>query len=781
MRAHAAVCDVIEPWAHGTVVRATRYPSYFDYNLVRVEEDPGKALEDLVAFVADEALAGLEHRRVDFDDAAGGDALRPGLRGQRLEGRAADLDAPRAPAAARPGHRRRGRSPTTRCTSCASPGTGRNPPTRTARRTTCRRARWRSAARSGYSTYTGERPIAFAELQLDGDAAEISQVYVHPRVPRRRPRHGDDARGDRGGRRRPRPLDRRRQRRPAQGSSTRGWAFARPGRRWSSRGGREALSARCISRATSLLSPGATEFKHRRGCHANPPRAVTSHSHTRLAPLRLAALALALCLLGAAPARAGMTWDTVPGLSVGGRDARMTGALTPAQVAQGGVRLRLTLTGDACGTGWRATRFALDGATLPAQADAATACRFVSDPVAEGHHRLAAGGDAPQDIDVVRYVIASLGDSVASGEGNPDRRADLSKAQWQDARCHRSLRSGAALAAMAVERSSATSSVALLALGCSGATMPVGLEAPYAGIDPDRDRSDRGAPAGRPQRPGGPAGHRRGPAQHRCQRRLLLEHHRVLRALHPLPGAALRSAAPAAGGTGLSADARRRDRRRAAPARGSLRPAGRRDLRADPARADHRLGVLRSHGRPRRDVLHHSPGARHDRRPRSAMGAHQRGRGAERRRGTRRAHSRLDAGRRRRRGLRRPRHVRQARAAGVGAHAGAVLVLAGRARRPPGSPGRCTPIARATAPSRGASAPGWPPSCARRSATAGTTPAIAPIIGCSASAQPRCWASAVSSRPSAPSWPRGCGQAAVRPPSITSPEPVTKAAASEAR
>lgn len=216
---------------------------------------------------------------------------------------------------------------------------------------------------------------------------------------------------------------------------------------------------------------------------------MTSHSHTRLAPLRLAALALALCLLGAAPARAGMTWDTVPGLSVGGRDARMTGALTPAQVAQGGVRLRLTLTGDACGTGWRATRFALDGATLPAQADAATACRFVSDPVAEGHHRLAAGGDAPQDIDVVRYVIASLGDSVASGEGNPDRRADLSKAQWQDARCHRSLRSGAALAAMAVERSSATSSVALLALGCSGATMPVGLEAPYAGIDPDRDRS----------------------------------------------------------------------------------------------------------------------------------------------------------------------------------------------------------------------------------------------------------------------------------------------------
>ena len=30
--AHAAVCDLLEPWAHGTVVRATGYPSYFDLN-----------------------------------------------------------------------------------------------------------------------------------------------------------------------------------------------------------------------------------------------------------------------------------------------------------------------------------------------------------------------------------------------------------------------------------------------------------------------------------------------------------------------------------------------------------------------------------------------------------------------------------------------------------------------------------------------------------------------------------------------------------------------------
>jgi predicted GNAT family acetyltransferase len=71
-----AVCDVVEPWAHGTVVRATRYPTYFDYNAVRVEEDPAMSAEELAA-VADEALAGLSHRRVDVEVADVGEGLRP--------------------------------------------------------------------------------------------------------------------------------------------------------------------------------------------------------------------------------------------------------------------------------------------------------------------------------------------------------------------------------------------------------------------------------------------------------------------------------------------------------------------------------------------------------------------------------------------------------------------------------------------------------------------------------------------------------------------------------
>lgn len=77
--AQAAICDVIEPWAHGTVVRATRYPSYFDYNVVRVEDDAGLGVDALAGF-ADEALAGCAHRRIDFEQPAASAPLRVAFR-----------------------------------------------------------------------------------------------------------------------------------------------------------------------------------------------------------------------------------------------------------------------------------------------------------------------------------------------------------------------------------------------------------------------------------------------------------------------------------------------------------------------------------------------------------------------------------------------------------------------------------------------------------------------------------------------------------------------------
>jgi len=145
--AHAAVCDVIMPWAHGTIVRATRHPTYYDFNLVRVEEDPGMSVEALVA-VADEALAGLEHRRLDFDVVAAADALRPdfealGWKTVRLVWMHHESPPPPGPDIA-----------------------------------------VREVAMSRdvriLAVHDGDRPIAFAQLERAGDAAEITQVFVHP-------------------------------------------------------------------------------------------------------------------------------------------------------------------------------------------------------------------------------------------------------------------------------------------------------------------------------------------------------------------------------------------------------------------------------------------------------------------------------------------------------------------------------------------------------------------------------------------------------------------------
>ncbi len=85
---HAAVCDVTEPWEHGTVVRATRYPTYYDFNVLRVEKELELDAAALAAR-AEEALSGLSHRRVDFDliadaEARRGDFERAGWKTTRL-------------------------------------------------------------------------------------------------------------------------------------------------------------------------------------------------------------------------------------------------------------------------------------------------------------------------------------------------------------------------------------------------------------------------------------------------------------------------------------------------------------------------------------------------------------------------------------------------------------------------------------------------------------------------------------------------------------------------
>jgi GNAT superfamily N-acetyltransferase len=177
--AHAAVCDVIEPWAHGTVVRATRYPSYYDLNVVRVEEDPAMDVDALIA-LSDEALAGLEHRRVDFDDADRAEPLRAGFEARgwkavRLVWMRHETPAPPGPDIAVQEvpydavHELR-----VAWHGDESPGQDGSTYHLQAREVAQRRGP------RVLAVHEAGAPIAFAELQHNGDAAEITQVYVRP-------------------------------------------------------------------------------------------------------------------------------------------------------------------------------------------------------------------------------------------------------------------------------------------------------------------------------------------------------------------------------------------------------------------------------------------------------------------------------------------------------------------------------------------------------------------------------------------------------------------------
>jgi len=85
-------------------------------------------------------------------------------------------------------------------------------------------------------------------------------------------------------------------------------------------------------------------------------------------------------------------------------------------------------------------------------------------------------------------VIASVGDSVASGEGNPAGRGS-SRHAWLSEQCHRSRVAGPALAVAGL-RARRDVGVDFLAVACSGASIPHGLLGTHRGIEP----GDRLAP-----------------------------------------------------------------------------------------------------------------------------------------------------------------------------------------------------------------------------------------------------------------------------------------------
>lgn len=161
--------------------------------------------------------------------------------------------------------------------------------------------------------------------------------------------------------------------------------------------------------------------------------------------------------------------------------------ITPAN----GYAVDLTL--ESCPTSDPATRivWSIDGTQLSsgfAPDECSIQTRFPSEgrfPVEVEAFDVGSGarlGARFETVVVQDWLIFSLGDSVASGEGTPDRAGP--GATWQDRQCHRSASAGPAVAAQLLERNDPKTSVTFVHLACSGASMTEGMLGPYLGIIP---------------------------------------------------------------------------------------------------------------------------------------------------------------------------------------------------------------------------------------------------------------------------------------------------------
>ena len=177
--AQRATCDVQRPWEHGQVFRATRYPTYFDLNAVVVSDDPGMGVEELVA-VADRELEGLVHRRIDFDRASAAEPLRAGFEARgwktaRLLWMHHQGSRPPAPAPAATEVPYEAADPLRAAWHREDFPAVEDADHLRQRREVSMRRGVRVLA-----THHDGIPVAFAQLEQEGDAAEITSVYVLP-------------------------------------------------------------------------------------------------------------------------------------------------------------------------------------------------------------------------------------------------------------------------------------------------------------------------------------------------------------------------------------------------------------------------------------------------------------------------------------------------------------------------------------------------------------------------------------------------------------------------
>lgn len=131
-------------------------------------------------------------------------------------------------------------------------------------------------------------------------------------------------------------------------------------------------------------------------------------------------------------------------------------------------------------------RWKVDGKPVPAVLVPDRKCVFRYDFPKEGTFKVevaSLSSSGSGEVVVQDWLIAGLGDSMASGEGNPDvKKSRAAAAKWQFERCHRSANSYQARTARDIEDKDSKTSVSFVHLACSGAGISKGVTGPYFGI-----------------------------------------------------------------------------------------------------------------------------------------------------------------------------------------------------------------------------------------------------------------------------------------------------------
>jgi lysophospholipase L1-like esterase len=198
-----------------------------------------------------------------------------------------------------------------------------------------------------------------------------------------------------------------------------------------------------------------------------------------------------------APGAADFKWTTPPrfGHYI---DAKRLYPQSAGEVNSGPFPVEFALREEACRPGverhWSAGGDDVD-------AEPAGDCKFRLSFEREGVYPVTLGVEgnglddsSTQRVVVQDFLIVAIGDSVASGEGNPDNGRFVHPT-WQNPRCHRGALASTAQAARDAEDADDKSSVTFVHLACSGATVPEGLTDGYKGIQPGLFPRPRKLPA----------------------------------------------------------------------------------------------------------------------------------------------------------------------------------------------------------------------------------------------------------------------------------------------